>query len=197
MSATSLEYNELIMCDLCKRRYNTNVYKRHVNENQCIKRNHRRLPFESIKQRTLRIGDKVFSIQQQQKRQKNDNIQIANGPEKRNQQIYNNNKPNQEKLQKVIPSNNRQRTLEQAKQLLELRTKYKPPWIHHRSIFTDDLHMKQNQTDKSSLQAQDTSNNTVNPRLLSKKVKQRFYSCERVSPSIAKLKNNDLAIKGS
>jgi hypothetical protein len=50
----STDRNQFVTCDLCKRRYNINVYKRHINENQCIKRNQHRIPFESIKQRQFK-----------------------------------------------------------------------------------------------------------------------------------------------
>jgi len=196
MSTTNLEHNELIKCDLCNRRYNINVYQRHRNENQCIKRNHHRLPFESIKQRSIQIGDQIFSVQQQQQQQQNNNIQIVNNREKRKQPISNN-KQYQEKLQRILPSNNRQRILEQAKQLLERRTKYQPPWIQSRSNFTKDYQSKLTRTDTTVLQAKDSSNNTVDQGISPKKLTQRFYSRERSSPPTTKFKNDDLPIKSN
>jgi hypothetical protein len=196
MSTTNLEQNELIKCDLCNRRYNINVYQRHRNENQCIKRNHHRLPFESIKQRSIQIGDQIFSVQQQQQQQQNINIQIVNNREKRKQSLSNN-KQYQEKLQRILPSNNRQRILEQAKQLLERRTKYQPPWIQSRSNFTKDYQSKLNRTNTTILQAKDSSNNTVDQGISPKKLTQRFYSREGSSPPTTKFKNDDLPIKSN
>jgi hypothetical protein len=172
MSTTNLE---LITCDLCQRRYNRNVYNRHRKENQCLKRNQHRLPFESIKQRSIQIGDQIFSVQQQQKITDG---QISNNREKRKQQIL----KNQEKIQRIIPSNNRRRTLEQAKQLLERRTKYQPPWIQKRSNFI------------KVIQAKDLSNNTVDQGPSPKKLSQRR---ERPPPPTTKFKNDDLPIKSN
>ena len=62
MSIAPIQPNELRTCDLCQRRFSLPVYQRHVTENQCLKRNHHRLPFESIKQRSIRIGDKIISV---------------------------------------------------------------------------------------------------------------------------------------
>ncbi|CAF4466358.1 unnamed protein product, partial [Rotaria magnacalcarata] len=91
MSTTNPQHTEFLTCELCKRRYNVDVYKRHINENQCIKRNQHRLPFESIKQRSIRIGDKIFSIQeqkqQQQQQQTNNDVQISNSREKKKQPL--------------------------------------------------------------------------------------------------------------
>jgi hypothetical protein len=189
MSTTNLEHNQLITCDLCKRHYNINVYKRHRNENQCIKRNYPRLPFESIKQRSIQIGDKIFSVQQQS--QKTNHIQISNNREKKKQQIpnNNNNKSYQEKFQRILVFNNRRRTLEQAKQLLERRTKYKPPWIQKR----------EHRTNTTILQAKSPSNNAaVNQGISPKKQTKRFYSRERPPPPpTTKFKNDDLPIKSN
>ncbi|CAF0787379.1 unnamed protein product [Rotaria sordida] len=209
MSTTNLEQDELITCDLCKRRYNINVYKRHISENQCIKRNQRRLPFESIKQRSIRIGDNIFSIQQQQQQQQtNNDVQLSKSRENRKQQISNNknnnnnnnnnnNKQYQEKIQRITPSNNRRRRLEQAKQLLERRIKYKPPWIQKQSNFTNNLQSKLNRTSTILLQTQDNSNKTRNQSLSSKKSTQKLYSHTRPSPPTTKFKNDDLPIKVS
>jgi len=198
MSTTNLEHNRLITCDLCKRRYNFNVYQRHRNENQCIKRNHHRLPFESIKQRSIRIGDKIFSVQQQLQKKTNDEQISINRENKKQQPISNSNKQYQEKLQRILPSNNRRRTLEQAKQLLERRTKYKPPWIQKRSNFTNDFQSKLNRTNTIILQTKDSSNNAINPGLSTKKpTTQRLHSHERPSPPRTKFKNDNLPIKSN
>jgi len=196
MSTTNLEHNELITCDLCKRRYNINVYKRHRNEKQCIKRNHHRLPFQSIKQRSIQIGDAIFSVQQPQK---TNDRQILNNQENKKEQISNNNnnKQYQEKLQRILPSNNRRRTLEQAKQLLERRTKYKPPWIQKRSNFTKDHPSKQIRTNTTVLKTKISSNNAVNPGISPKKLTEKLYSHERSSPPTTKFKNDDLPIKSN
>lgn len=112
---------DLITCDRCQRRYNIDVYHRHRDANQCIKRNQSRLPFQSIKQRSIQIGDQIFSVRPSEK-----NIE-------RMKQLTIKPKQSQEQLQRFLPSNNRRRALEQAKQLLERRTKYQPPWIQKRS----------------------------------------------------------------
>jgi hypothetical protein len=217
MSTTNLEHNQLITCDLCKRRYNINVYKRHRNEKQCIKRNRHRLPFESIKQRSIQIGDAIFNVQQSQKtndgqisnnrenkkqqisnNRENKKQQISNNRENKKQQISNNNnKQYQEKLQRILPSNNRRRTLEQAKQLLERRTKYKPPWIQKRSSFTKDDQSKQTRTNTTVLKTKFSSNNVVNPGISPKKLRERLYSHERPSLPTTKFKNDDLPIKSN
>ena len=114
MSTTDLR---LITCDLCQRRYNINVYQRHRNENQCIKRNQSRLPFESIKQRSIQIGDQIFPVQK--------HPQKTNEPNLREKRISIENKKVYQ--ERILPSNNRRRALEQAKQLLERRIRYKPP----------------------------------------------------------------------
>jgi hypothetical protein len=178
------EHNQFVTCDLCKRRYNINVYKRHINENQCIKRNHSRLPFESIKQRSIQIGDKIYSIQKQQQKKIND-VQISNNQGKRKQQVSNN------KRYQEIPTNHRRRTLEQAKQLLEKRTKYKPPWIQKRSNFTNNHQSKLNRNNTTTLQVK---NNVIDQGL---SPKQKLYSHQRPSPPRTKFKNDDLPIKGN
>ncbi|CAF1340922.1 unnamed protein product [Adineta steineri] len=169
MSTTNLEDNTLITCDLCKRRYNIKVYERHISENQCIKRNNHRLLFESVKQRSVHVGDEIIPIQQQSK-QKNNNFQIFNKQENKKQILPNHSKQNQEKPQKALPSNNRQRSLERARQLFQRRIKYKPPLIQKRSNLTKNF------------QTQHSSNNTINTQLLTKKPIQRLYSHERSPP---------------
>ena len=169
MSTTNLQ---LITCDLCQRRYNIDVYSRHRNENQCIKRNQSRLPFESIKQRSIQIGDQIFSVQAAQK---NIDERMAKNREKRKQQIpvkNNNHKQSPEQLQRILPTNSRRRTLEQAKQLLQRRTKYQPPWIQKRSNLT-----KANAT---VLQTKDVSHKIVD---------------RGTSPPTTKFLNDDLPIK--
>jgi hypothetical protein len=174
---------ELITCDLCQRRYNINVYQRHRNENQCIKRNYHRLPFESIKQRSIQIGDQIYSVQQQSKHKTED----VNNREKRKQQISA--KQYQEKLPKISPSNNHRRTLEQeqAKQLLERRTKYQPPWIQKRSNFTKD-HLN-----PIVIQKKHSSQKIVDRGISPKKLPSR----ERPPPPTTKFKNDDLPIKSN
>ncbi|CAF0733633.1 unnamed protein product [Adineta steineri] len=173
MSTTNLEDNTLITCDLCKRRYNIKVYERHISENQCIKRNNHRLPFESVKQRSVHVGDEIIPIQQQSK-QKNNNFQIFNKQENKKQSLPNHSKQNQEKPQKALPSNNRQRSLERARQLFQRRIKYKPPLIQKRSNLTKNF------------QTQHSSNNTINTQLLTKKPIQRLCSHEQSPPPTTK-----------
>ncbi len=174
----------MITCDRCQRRYDVNVYQRHRNENQCIKRNHHRLPFESIKQRSIQIGDRIYSVQRKSN-EKNEDIQMSNNREKRKQQILiNNNKQYQEKIQRISPLNNRRRSLEQAKQLLERRTKYQPPWIQKRSNFIKDHQL---------IQTKNSSPKIVNQGISSKKLP----SVERPSPPTTKFKNDDLPIKSN
>jgi hypothetical protein len=179
MSTTNIIPNELITCDLCKRHYNINVYKRHITESQCLKRNHPRLPFQSIKQRSIRIGDKTFAVKQQQ--QKNKDVQIStyqsNNQEKRKQQGP---------ISKILPSNNRRRALEQAKQLLERRIKYKPPWTQKQSNTANDVQSKTNRT-------KNITNNPVNQERSPKKI----HSHERPSPPTTIFKTDNLPIKGN
>ncbi|CAF1321972.1 unnamed protein product [Adineta steineri] len=182
MSTTNHEDNTLIACDFCKRRYNIKVYERHISENQCIKRNNHRLPFESVKQRSVHVGDEIIPIQQQSK-QKNNNFQIFNKQENKKQISPNHSRQNQEKPQKALPSNNRQRSLERARQLFQRRIKYKPPLIQKRSNLTKNF------------QTQHSSNNTINTQLLTKKPIQRLYSHEQ-SPSPT-TKFNDIPIEKS
>lgn len=186
MSTTNLEHNELITCDLCKRRYNINVYKRHRNENQCVKRNHHRLPFESIKQRSIQIGDKIFSVQQKSSEKTND-TQISNRQDKRKQQISNHHhkQQHQEKLQRILPINNHRRTLEQAKQLLQRRIKYLPPWIQKRPNITKEY--------RTNIQAKGSFHNIIDRQISPKK----SHSRERPPPPTTKFKNDDLPIKSN
>ncbi|CAF4630940.1 unnamed protein product, partial [Rotaria sp. Silwood1] len=109
----------------------------------------------------------------------------------------NNNKQYQEKIQRITPSNNHRRTLEQAKQLLERRTKYKPPWIQKKSNFTNDLQLKLNRTNTTFLQTPDKSNKIINQILSPKKSTQKLYSHTRTSPPTTKFKNDNLPIKVS
>ncbi|CAF4200273.1 unnamed protein product, partial [Rotaria magnacalcarata] len=116
----------------------------------------------------IRIGDKIFSIQeqkqQQQQQQTNNDVQISNSREKKKQPLpnINNNKQYQEKFQRILPSNNHRQRLEQAKQLLERRTKYKPPWILRQDNFINDLQLKPNRTSTSLFQTKDISNKIKN-----------------------------------
>ncbi|CAF1562278.1 unnamed protein product [Rotaria magnacalcarata] len=203
MSTTNPQHTEFLTCELCKRRYNVDVYKRHINENQCIKRNQHRLPFESIKQRSIRIGDKIFSIQeqkqQQQQQQTNNDVQISNSREKKKQPLpnINNNKQYQEKFQRILPSNNHRQRLEQAKQLLERRTKYKPPWILRQDNFINDLQLKPNRTSTSLFQTKDISNKIKNRSHSPRKSKENLYSRTRPSPPTTKFKHDALPIKVS
>lgn len=100
MSMNASNSKQFEICDRCQRRYHVDVYQRHIRENQCLKRNSHRLPFQSIKQRTIRIGDQIYSIPQQE--------------QKTIQSINNKNKNQTEKF-------------EQGKQLLKSRIQYKPP----------------------------------------------------------------------
>lgn len=138
MSATTRGPDDLQTCSLCQRRYNINVYQRHITENQCIKRNQHRLPFQSIKQRTIRIGDRVFSVQQQIKHESFAPTQLTAQRDQQKQlspavAIANTNNNYRPSLPRVASINRRQATLAQAKLLLERRTKYQPPWIQKRS----------------------------------------------------------------
>lgn len=68
INTTHFDFNfsmseQLKKCDRCQRSYHFNVYQRHISENQCLKRNQHRLPFQSVKQRTIRIGDRIYSVQ--------------------------------------------------------------------------------------------------------------------------------------
>lgn len=131
--------NDFQICDRCQRRYHIEVYQRHIAENQCLKRNHRRLPFQSIKQRTVRVGDRIFSVEQLTKNQQETSRETTT-------QARNNHfQPATISKIKVTAPNNHRRTLEQAKQLLERRTKYQPPWIKRESkkSLTNDLEVHQ------------------------------------------------------
>ncbi|CAF1031718.1 unnamed protein product [Adineta ricciae] len=157
MSTKNLEQNQLIRCHLCQRNYNSEVYKRHINENQCIKRNQHRLPFESIRQRSIQIGDKIFSVQQQLQ-QKKQEVQLLNNAENGKQQVSSSSKKlYQEKIPKIAVSNARRRTLEQAKQLLERRTKYQPPWIHKQSHYLYKLPAQLNRMNTITLPPKSTN----------------------------------------
>lgn len=186
---------ELITCDLCQRSYNLNVYQRHRNKNQCIKRNQHRLPFESIKQRSIQIGDEIFSVQEKSQKKNNDK-QILNNYEKKPQQISNHTiKHYQEKSHRMLSNNNHRRTLEQAKQLLERRIKYQPPWIQKRSNNnTRESQSKLSRNETIILQTKDLSNNSNNQRISPKK--SHSYD-ERPSPPTTKFKNDDIPIKSN
>ena len=157
MSTKNLEQNQLIRCHLCQRNYSSEVYKRHINESQCIKRNQHRLPFESIRQRSIQIGDKIFSVQQQFQ-QKKQEAQLVNNEENGKQQTsLCSKKVYQEKIPKIALSNARRRTLEQAKQLLERRTKYQPPWIHKQSHCLHKLPAQLNRMNTVTLPSKSTN----------------------------------------
>lgn len=200
MSTTNLEHNELITCDLCKRRYNIDVYQRHINENQCIKRNQRRLPFESIKQRSIQIGDKVFSIQPKSQTNNNNSIQIPNSREKNKEYVshsHNNNKQYQHKIQTNTFSNNRRRTLEQAKQLLERRTKYKPPCLKNTTDLKNDLPSKSNHINRSLVQSKEIPRRLSFRPVSPKKSFEKSEFTTRQPHPITKFKKDDLSIKGN
>ncbi|UJR36612.1 hypothetical protein I4U23_029332 [Adineta vaga] len=187
MSTINLAHNQLITCNLCQRSYNIDVYKRHINENQCIKRNHHRLPFESIKQRSIQIGDKIFSVQQQLK-EKTKEIPLSNNRENGKQQTFTNSKKlYAEKIQKTLPSINHRRTLEQAKQLLERRTKYKPPLSQNINHFPSKL----NRTNTITLPSKDLFHNTTK----TSSQKTSYSKNELSSPPTTKFKNDNVPIK--
>ncbi|CAF2186422.1 unnamed protein product, partial [Rotaria magnacalcarata] len=100
----------------------------------------------------------------------------------------NNNKQYQEKFQRILPSNNHRQRLEQAKQLLERRTKYKPPWILRQDNFINDLQLKPNRTSTSLFQTKDISNKIKNRSHSPRKSKENLYSRTRPSPPTTKFK---------
>lgn len=171
---------ELLTCDRCQRRYHIEVYHRHRDEKQCIKRNQSRLPFQSIKQRSIQIGDQIFSVQQPAEKiseKKKPSIQVNTKP-----------RSSYESMQKFVPSNSRRRTLEQAKQLLERRTKYQPPWIQKRS---NSIKARSSKVDASRLQSKDRSQKMVDQST------QKSHSPERLSPPRTKFPTDDLPIKST
>lgn len=181
-TATASEHNQLITCHLCQRRYNADVYKRHIDESQCVKRNQHRLPFESIKQRSIQIGDKIFSVQQQAQ-QKAKEPSVSNNHAVEKPPVLGKFKQAQEKPAKLVPSHDRRRTLEQAKQLLERRTKYKPPWIHKRS----------ESTSHPASQLTRTNTITLSPREL----RNRTVPSDPKSPPTTRFKNDDVPIRSN
>ena len=171
---------DLITCDRCQRHYNIEVYHRHREENQCIKRNQTRLPFQSIKQRSIQIGDHLFSVQPPEKKsgKKKPSIPVNTKSATRSH----------EPLQRFLPSNSRRRTLEQAKQLLERRTKYQPPWIQKRSNSTKTQPSK---VSAAALQGKDCSYKMVDQST------QKSHSSDRSSPPRTKFPTDDLPIKSN
>lgn len=167
---------ELVTCDRCQRRYDIEVYHRHRDANQCIKRNQSRLPFQSIKQRSIQIGDQVFSVRSSEKNAE------------RKKQLITKPKQSQEQLQRFLPSNTRRRALEQAKQLLERRTKYQPPWIQKRSSSIKPHPLK---VDDSLSRSNHRSRNLVDQST------QKSHSYDRLSPPRTKFPTDDLPIKSS
>jgi hypothetical protein len=137
--------NDLRTCDRCQRRYHVDVYQRHLSANQCLKRNHPRTPFQSVKQRSIRVGDRIFSVQTQS--QQPSHVQDRTLPTMAALSIHSEQRksvvsmPTKTKQRiacpRTVESTSRRRTLEQAKQLLERRTRYKPPWIQQRSHTLD------------------------------------------------------------
>ena len=167
---------ELVTCDRCQRRYNIEVYHRHRDANQCIKRNQSRLPFQSIKQRSIQIGDQVFSVPPSEKNSE------------RKKQLITKPKQSQEQLQRFLPSNSRRRALEEAKQLLERRTKYQPPWIQKRSSLTKPHPLK---ADDILPRSNHRSRKMVDQST------QKSHSYDRLSPPRTKFPTDDLPIKSS
>ena len=200
MSTTTQAADDFQTCSLCKRRYSFDVYQRHITENQCTKRNQHRLPFQSIKQRTVRIGDRVFSVQQQKNPDASAPLQTFVSTPHREQRkptsSVNTNNNYRSSHSRVSPVNRRQATLAQAKQLLERRTKYQPPWIQKRSNVADKtLSIVHQAPHARVLPTKHSSVQNVDQRLAAKEPTLQFASAERGSPPRTLFPTDDLPIK--